>query len=303
MGLSLGVLSKRKDYFPTEALLTEVNRRNGVLGIHLSTQFITPFLDTSSAKALYANRSLKGLDGIIPRIGRSQTELGLICLKQFELMGIPSTLSAHALFLARDKFRCFQALSTIPGIKIPKTLLISHIYLFNKLVESFKFPTVIKVPNATQGMGTILAPNRKIAQEIVESLFLRYNEPVLIQEYLSGINTKSGESNEDIRVLIVGDKILGAIRRVAPKGEWRTNYARGAKCVTYKLSRDVEELVFQVKERIGVEVAGIDLYPTTDGVYLLEVNACPGWKAFEQAHPHIHVAKYIIDYLLTKIHH
>jgi ribosomal protein S6--L-glutamate ligase len=91
------------------------------------------------------------------------------------------------------------------------------------------------------------------------------------------------------------------MKRVAPKGEWRTNFALGAQCETYQLSSEDEELVHQIAERIGIEVAGIDLFPTQNGSYVLEVNACPGWKAFEMANPEINVAKKIIDYLLTKI--
>ena len=58
----------------------------------------------------------------------------------------------------------------------------------------------------------------------------------------------------------------------------------------------------KIIDRIGIEIAGIDLFPTTEGVYVLEVNACPGWKAFEEANPQISVAKHIIDYIKNKFH-
>ncbi|UCG01569.1 MAG: RimK family alpha-L-glutamate ligase [Candidatus Heimdallarchaeota archaeon] len=298
----LGVLSKNREFFPTAQLLNEIGRRNNTRGVFLSTRFVFPLVNNSVIDALFANQSLKSLDGVIPRIGRTQTEIGLLCLKQFELMGIPTTISTKALFIARDKFRCYQELSNIPGVQLPKTVLISNSYLFEKLMENFKFPVVIKIPNATQGLGTILVPSRRVAQEIIEALFLRYNSPIMVQEYLQGVSDDNKELIEDIRVLVVGETILGAMRRIAPKGEWRTNYAQGATCVAHELNSEEQELVLRIVERIGIEVAGIDLFPTEKGLYLLEVNACPGWRAFEQAQPKINVAKNIIDYILMKIH-
>jgi len=300
--MNLGVLSKNREFFPTIQLLDEIEQRNSTHGIFISTRFVSPLVNNSLVDALFANQSLKALDGIIPRIGRSQTEIGLLCLQQFELMGIPTTISSHALYLARDKFRCYQALCRLPGIQLPKTILISNSFMFDKLMANFKFPVVIKIPNATQGVGTILAPSRRVAQEIIEALFLRYDTPILVQEYLGGISHKNINPIEDIRVLIVGTTILGAMRRIAPKGEWRTNYAQGAMCEPYNLNIEEQELVLRIVERIGIEVAGIDLFPTNQELFLLEVNACPGWKAFEQAHPKINVAKSIVDYILTKIH-
>jgi len=300
--MNLGVLSKNREFFPTTQLLNEISRRSNIRGVFLSSHFVSPLVNNTVVDALFANQSLKSLDGIIPRIGRTQTEIGLLCLQHFELMGIPTTISSQALFLARDKFRCYQAIFQVPGVQLPKTVLISNSYMFDKLMENFKFPVVIKIPNATQGLGTILAPSRRVAQEIIEALFLRYNSPIMVQEYLQGISYNVQGMVEDIRVLIVGEEILGAMRRIAPKGEWRTNYAQGATCIAHNLNPEEEELVLRIVERIGIEVAGIDLYPTKKGLYVLEVNACPGWKAFEQAQPKINVAKNIIDYILMKIH-
>ncbi len=299
--MNLGVLSKNREYFPTTQLLDEIERREDTYGVFLSTRFVSPLVNNSIVDALFANQSLKSLDGIIPRIGRTQTELGLLCLQQFELMGIPTTISTQALFLARDKFRCYQALCRLPGLQLPKTILISNSYMFDKLMTNFKFPVVIKIPNATQGVGTIQAPSKRVAQEIIEALFLRYDAPIMVQEYLRGVSLDNKDHIEDIRVLIVGSTILGAMRRIAPKGEWRTNYAQGATCVPHKLNTEEQELVSHIIERIGIEVAGIDLFPTDKGLFVLEVNACPGWKAFEIAHPKINVAKNIVDYILTKI--
>ncbi len=299
--VQIGVLSKNREYFPTTKLLEEMNHRKNLSGVFLSTQYVSPLISNNTSDAIFADQSLKALAGVIPRIGRSHTQIALTYLKQFELMGIPTTLSAKALFLARDKFRCYQALKAIPNLKIPKTLLISNSYMIEKVMIRFKFPVVIKIPNATRGTGTILATSRRVAHEVIDALFLRYDSPIMVQEYLRNTSSSENTFNEDIRVLVVGRSVIGAMRRIAPQGEWRTNYAQGAECVSYKPTSDEQELVMKIMDKISIEVAGIDLFPTEDGVYVLEVNACPGWKAFESANPHISVAKKIVDYIETKI--
>jgi ribosomal protein S6--L-glutamate ligase len=278
-----------------------MENRSDVSGVFLTTNYVTPLISTNFIDTLFASQSLKRarLSGVIPRIGRTQTDFGILCIQQLELMGIPTTLSSNALFIARDKYRCYQTLSNMKEILLPKTLLINVSYQFDKLMTDFKFPVVIKIPDATQGAGSILAPNRRIAQEIVEALLVQNSYPIMIQEYLQR-NTKN-ESNEDIRVIVVGDTILGAMKRIAPKGEWRTNFAQGASCIPYQLDLETKEVVLKLTNKIGIGVAGVDLFPTKNGMYLLEVNACPGWKAFETVFPHISVSENIVDYIISKI--
>ncbi len=297
----IGVMSRSREYFPTTQLLTELSERKDLSGVFLATQFISPLITGDIVDTLFAGQSLKTIAGIIPRIGRSQTELGIVCLKHFELMGIPTTLSSEALYLARDKFRCFQTLKSISGIQLPRTLLINNTYAFKRAIDSFKFPIVIKIPNATRGAGTILAPNPRVAQEIIDALYLSSESSIMIQDYIKTGNRTNKQEAMDIRVLIIGNEIIGAMARTAQRGEWRANYALGATCTPHILSSEDTELVHQIIDSIGVEVAGIDLFPTNEGTYVLEVNACPGWKAFEIAHPNIQVAKKIVDYLWKKI--
>ncbi len=297
----IGVLSKNKEYFPTSKLIAEIDKLEHISGVFLATQYVFPQISTKKIDLLFANQSLQRLLGIIPRIGRTQTSQGLICLRHFELMEIPSTLTADALYISRDKFRCFQTLKSIPNVKIPKTVLINNTYQIDRLLETFEFPLVIKITDSTQGSGTLLAQHAKNAIEVIESLFIRASEPIMLQEYLHNEKTSKKGSPIDIRVFVVGEEILGGMKRVASAGEWRTNFAQGARCEEYSLTSEDEELIHHISQKIGIEVAGIDLFPTPEGMYFLEVNACPGWKAFQQVHPKINVAEKIVNYLMAKI--
>jgi ribosomal protein S6--L-glutamate ligase len=297
----IGVLSRSKEYFPTAQLLNTINHHNEISGVFISTQYVFPLINPPVVDALFVNQSLSSLIGVIPRIGRTQTDLGLLILKNFELMHVPSTLTSEALYLSRDKFRCFQILSSVSGICLPKTLLVNNTYQIAETLSTFKFPIVIKILDSTRGTGTILALNLKNAVDIIETLFIRSPMPILIQEYLKNEQQGKKLAPADIRVLYVGDQIIGSMKRIAMKGEWKTNYAQGADCEQYKLQQEDEELVHQIVNRLGIEVAGIDLFPTQEGLFVLEVNACPGWKAFEMVYPNINVAQKIVDHLMTKI--
>ena len=116
--VQIGVLSKNREFFPTSQLLKELEYRRNLSGVFISTQYVNPIICNLKSDAIFANQSLKSLAGVIPRIGRTHTEIGIICLKHFKLMDIPTTLSANALFLARDKFKCYQVLKKIPGVVI-----------------------------------------------------------------------------------------------------------------------------------------------------------------------------------------
>ena len=86
----------------------------------------------------------------------------------------------------------------------------------------------------------------------------------------------------DLRVFVVGGRVLGAMERTAPG--WRTNFSRGGKASPVDLPAAWAELAVRATELVGAEYAGVDLLPAEDGtVYVLEVNGIPGWEGLQQA--------------------
>jgi len=102
----------------------------------------------------------------------------------------------------------------------------------------------------------------------------------------------------DARVFVVGGRVVGAIERLAPDGEWRTNVARGAGTRALDLPRDWEDLALRAAEAVSADYAGVDLLPARDGsVYVLEVNGIPGWQGLQQA-TGVDVAGAIVDHVV-----
>ncbi len=103
----------------------------------------------------------------------------------------------------------------------------------------------------------------------------------------------------DLRVFVLGDRVLTSMRRHA-KGDWRTNVSQGGRGEKVNATAAEEHLALAAARAVGVEVAGIDLLPTPDGSYVvLEVNAVPGWRALAPT-TGIDVAREIVEFVIRK---
>ena len=105
----------------------------------------------------------------------------------------------------------------------------------------------------------------------------------------------------DLRVLVIGDQVL-AMRRSNPH-DWRTNVSRGATHGTGRARCDAWSQMARTAARaVGAPLAGVDLLARADGhVYVLEVNAVPGWKALART-LQSDVARLVLDYVSELSH-
>src|SRR5207253_2804118 len=103
----------------------------------------------------------------------------------------------------------------------------------------------------------------------------------------------------DVRVFVVGGRVLGAIERRAAAGEWRTNVSNGGSARPFDLPDSWGDLAVRAAGAVGADYAGVDLLPSTDGnVFVLEVNGIPGWEGLQQA-TGLDVAGAIVERLET----
>jgi RimK family alpha-L-glutamate ligase len=101
----------------------------------------------------------------------------------------------------------------------------------------------------------------------------------------------------DLRVFVVGGRVLGTIERRAPAGEWRTNVAIGGSATAVDISPDIEQAALRAAAAVGADYAGVDVLPARDGsLYVLEVNGIPGWQGLQQA-TGLDVAAAIVEHL------
>ncbi|MGL6076584.1 MAG: ATP-grasp domain-containing protein [Fimbriiglobus sp.] len=99
----------------------------------------------------------------------------------------------------------------------------------------------------------------------------------------------------DLRLFVLGDQVLGAMRREA-HADWRTNVAQGGTASQHPITADIAELALAASQAVGAKVAGVDLLPLPNGGWtVLEVNGVPGWAAFAKV-CEMDVAREIIRY-------
>ena len=292
--MKIGVLSRQREIFPTHELLMEITR-TGNTARFIPTTYVRPIVSGDGfIGGEILGEQLNSFDIIIPRIGRSLTDIGFLILQHLKSLGIPITLQPLALLNSRDKFLSYQIL-TSNKIAVPQTAVIFNAGLIQETLNAFNFPVVIKVKDSTHGIGCINAPTPKLAREVIEALLQQGEGVVLVQEY---VTVKSRASHEDIRAFIIDMEVIGAMRRIAPEGEWRTNYALGARVVKHQITSEERELAIHACEALELEIAGVDLINT--GIpKVLEVNACPGWHGLQKV-TGIKVAQRIVEYALEK---
>ena len=154
-------------------------------------------------------------------------------------------------------------------------------------------PVVIKLIEGTQGIGVILADTLKVAEAIIETL-QSAKQNVLIQKFVAESRGK------DIRAFVVGDQVVGAVRRVAQGQEFRSNVHRGGRAEAITLDEAYAATAVRASNILGLRVAGVDMLEGLDGPQVMEVNSSPGLEGIEGATQR-DIAGAIIDYVLEHV--
>ena len=232
---------------------------------------------------------LPHFDAVIPRIGASNTFYGTAVLRHFETMGIYTINESIAIARSRDKFRSLQLLAR-KGIPMPLTGFAQSPDNTEDLIRMVGgAPLVIKLLEGTQGKGVILADSQQSAASIINA-FKEMGANILVQEFIQE------SRGTDIRCLVVGDKVVAAIKRQAKEGEFRANVHQGGSALKVKLSPEERTIAIAAAKTMGLKVAGVDLLRSNNGPLVLEINSSPGLEGIEQA-TQINIAGKIIQYI------
>ena len=237
----------------------------------------------------YHGESLKGYDAVIPRIGASITFYGLAVLRQFEMMGVYPLNESVAIGRSRDKLRSMQLLAR-DGIGLPVTAFSHDPKQAGEVVKlAGGAPVVIKLLEGTQGIGVVLADTERSAKSVIEA-FRGANVNILAQEFIK----EAGGS--DIRAIVVGNKVVAAMKRTGAKGEFRSNLHRGGSAKLVKISPEERSTALRAAKAMGLSVCGVDMLRANHGAVVMEVNSSPGLEGVENA-TGLDIAGLIIEFL------
>ena len=237
----------------------------------------------------YNSQKLTGYDAVIPRIGASITFYGLAVLRQFEMMGVYPLNESVGIGRSRDKLRSMQLLAR-DGIGLPVTAFAQDPKQTEEVLKVVGgAPVVIKLLEGTQGIGVVLADTLRSAKSVVEA-FRGAHVNILVQEYIK----EAG--GEDIRALVIGGKVVAAMRRRGPEGEFRSNLHRGGSAQSIKITAEERSTAIRAAKAMGLNVCGVDMLRSNHGPVVMEVNSSPGLEGIEKA-TGIDVAGQIITFL------
>ena len=228
---------------------------------------------------------------IIPSGSLEQTIYRVDALHWIERRGVPVLNPARAIERSVDKFYT-TALLQEAGLPTPETVVCESAADAMSAVLAMG-DVVIKPIFGSMGHGIVRVNDPDVAFRAVRAL-----EQLRTVFYVQRAVDHGGK---DVRVFVVGGRVVGAIERQAPEGHWRTNVSLGGAARPLDLPLAWERLALDAAAAIGADYAGVELLPSRDGaIFVLEVNGIPGWRGLKQA-TGIDVAASIVDHLAERV--
>ena len=283
--MNILILSRNKQLYSTKRLFEEANKagHNTAIVDYMHCNIIS---EKKNPVVNYNGQSLRYVDTIIPRIGSTFTFYGAALIRQFEMQNIATMVTSQALLKARDKLHCLQAL-TCEDVGMPKTYFTHYFYNTDEIITAVGgYPFVIKQLESTQGHGVFLIKNRKHASEVINT-HQSANKKFIIQEFVAE------SKGADIRALVVGNKVVAAMKRQAKNGEFRSNLHQGGTAQKIELTAIETETAIKSAQAMGLSVAGVDMLQSKRGPLVLEVNASPGLEGIENI-TKVNIAEHIL---------
>ncbi|MBS1682030.1 MAG: 30S ribosomal protein S6--L-glutamate ligase [Bacteroidetes bacterium] len=273
--MNIAILSRDPKLYSTRRLKEAGEKRGHNVEIidHMKCVLL---IEKQNPMVWYNGRKLDYFDAVIPRIGASVTFYGAAVVRQFEMMKVFTAIESQALIRSRDKLRSMQILSRA-GLGMPKTVFMDYTKDTEGIIEAVGgAPVVIKLLEGTQGLGVVLAENKKAAQSVIEA-FHGVKARIIVQEFIKEAK------GADIRAFVVNGEVVGAMKRQARDGEFRSNLHRGGHASVVKLDRHQKHSAVTAAKKLGLSVAGVDMLPSKRGPLIIEVNSSPGLEGIEGA--------------------
>ena len=271
--MKIAVLSRNRKLYSTRRLIEAAETRGHE--VHVFDVLRCYMNITSNRPSIhYKGEELTGFDAVIPRIGASVTFYGAAVLRQFEMLGVYPLAESVAITRSRDKLRSLQLLAR-KGIGLPVTGFAHSPDDIQDMLDMVGgAPAVIKLLEGTQGIGVVLAETKKAAESVIEA-FMGLKANILIQEFIK----EAGGS--DLRCLVVGGKVVAAMKRQGKEGEFRSNLHRGGSAAVVRLTPEERSTAVRAASIMGLNVCGVDILRSNHGPVVMEVNSSPGLEGIE----------------------
>jgi ribosomal protein S6--L-glutamate ligase len=293
MSARIGIITVRgMDYHPTRRLAEAAQARDAaVIAVH--PYRVWPML-AEGRQQLCGHEPLESLDAVLPRQGAEIKSASLALIAHFEQMGIPVINRLSAILTVRHKFLALQTLSAA-GLAVPATLYATSADGYRAALEQLApGPIVVKPISGRQGTGVVCL---KLNEPLPEALQteLASGNGLLVQAFIPP------GGRQDLRVLVVGSQVAGAMALTPAAGEFRANVHLGGEARSVDLQSETAAAALAATRAVGLEIAGVDLMlrPGDSRPLIGEVNYAPGFRGLEAATGR-DIAGTIIDFVLSR---
>ena len=253
------------------------------------------FIDKDDRKSVLVENEYTSIpDFVIPRVGSATTYYQKAVFRHLERMGVLFINGSDAIDNVKDKLYTMQILAQ-NNIPHPKTMLVKNPVDSNYVQKNIGFPIVVKSLSGTHGKGVYLAENKRNFEQLVE-MMEQFNDRfnIILQEFVTD------SFGKDLRIIVVGGRVIGAMKRESKDGDFRANVTRGGGAEPVELDEQMEYLALESTKILGLDIGGVDLLYDGDSYKICEVNSSPGFRGMEK-YTEIRVAEQIVTYVKNKL--
>ncbi|MEM1586528.1 MAG: RimK family alpha-L-glutamate ligase [Candidatus Bathyarchaeia archaeon] len=288
----IGILTRNEDSWCTMQLKDAIAKR-GFQSVCFSFQSLVAKVGLKPEVSFGDINVLRDLKAIIVRpIGRGSLEeiiFRMDLLHRLRRLGLYIINPPHAIERSVDKYYALALLEEA-GLPVPQTIVTESAREALKAFYELGGDVVVKPVFGSRGIGSTRVSDPDVAERIFRALEF-HHQVIYLQEFIP-------HGNYDLRLFVLGSRVIAAMRRVA--STWKTNISLGATPVSYKPTKEIENLAIKASEVIGCEVSGIDILESDEGPFIVELNSQPGWRGLQSV-TDINIASEIIDYVIARI--
>jgi ribosomal protein S6--L-glutamate ligase len=288
--MNIGIITAEGYDYPPTKRLVEAAAEKGHRIIVVDPVYVWPLLINGRPDA-EGDFNTPMPDVVLPRQGSTVNDSSLKLVPHLHHMGIPLVNNFNAILLSKDQFLTLQALSAVQ-LPIPDTGFINSIEGFHTVLARLGgYPAVLKKASGRVGEGVFLVKTEHQARLILHNN-LETGKGMLVQRFIPP------ENRLDIRVLVIGGKVAGAMKLKPKPGDFRSNFHLTQRSWPVELPAEWEEIALKAAEALGLEIAGVDLIvDDRQKARVIELNYSPGFTGLEAA-TGLDIAGRIIDYVI-----
>jgi len=248
----------------------------------------------SDRKSILIDGSIEALpDFVLPRMGSETTYFGLAVIRQMERLGVYCCNSSPSIERVKDKLHMHQVLAQ-SNLPTPKTMMLKFPVDLEIVKQEIGFPVVIKNIISTRGEGIYLSDSEDRFLDLMELIY-SYNQQanIILQEYIAP------SFGRDLRVFIIGGKVVGCMQRKSKSG-FKANYSLGGSVEPYPLSQEIEWLATETARLMELDIAGIDLLFDEGALKICEANSAPDFQGLEEVVGK-RIGEGILEYVVNQV--